>query len=189
MPGADSSGSSGFRFLGSEVVHQGHVIELYEVRFETPDGSEMTRDVIRHPGAVSVVPLLESGEVVLVRQFRAPLGREMLEIPAGKLDVAGENLDEAARRELAEEVGLGAEHLEPLVTFHNSVGFSDEESHVFLATGLTPVPRDRQGPEEMAMQEVRMSLDDALRAVSEGAITDGKTVLGLMATRAHLGAG
>ncbi len=186
--GADTRESGGgepraaFRYLGSEVVHEGHVIDLHEVSFVAPDGSTMTRDVVRHPGAVSVVPLLDSGEVVLVRQFRAPLQRDMLEIPAGKLDVAGEDLEEAARRELAEEVGLAAASLEPLVTFHNSVGFSDEESHVFLATGLSEVPRDRQGPEEEEMVEVRLRLSEALEAVSRGEITDGKTVIGLLAT-------
>ena len=161
------------------------MIDLHEVRFEAPDGSEMTRDVVRHPGAVSVVPLFESGDVVLVRQFRAPLGREMLEIPAGKLDVEGEDLAAAARRELAEEVGLAAGNLDHLITFHNSVGFSDEESHVFLATELTEVPRDRQGPEELAMVGVRMPLDLAVRAIADGVITDGKTVIGLLAAQAR----
>ncbi|MFV0317623.1 MAG: NUDIX domain-containing protein [Microthrixaceae bacterium] len=189
MPAAEGSatGGSPFRFVGSEVIHQGHVITLDEVRFAGPDGTEITRDVVRHPGAVSVVPLLDSGEVVLVAQFRAPLARELLEIPAGKLDVAGEALEVAARRELAEEVGLAAESLEHLVTFHNSVGFSDEESHVYLATGLSEVPRDRQGPEEQVMRELRMSLPEALLAIDSGAITDGKTVIGLLATARAVG--
>lgn len=179
MPDPDPTGR--FRHLGTEEIYRGHVIDLEKVRFAAPDGTEMVRDVVRHPGAVAVVPLLDSGEVVLVRQFRAPFGAEMLEIPAGKLDVDGEDLEVAAQRELGEEVGLRAAKLEPLVRFHNSVGFSDEESHVYLATGLTEVPRDRQGPEELHMVEVRLRLNDAPRAIAEGEITDAKTVLGLMA--------
>lgn len=178
MPGADARG--GFRRLDSRTLYTGHVIELQEVRFSAPDGTEITRDVVRHPGAVSVVPLLDNGEVVLVEQFRAPFAAEMLEIPAGKLDVAGESLEVAAQRELAEEVGLRAGSLELLVRFHNSIGFCDEESHVFLATELTEVPRHRQGPEELAMSEIRMTLPEARRAIAEGRITDAKTVLGIM---------
>lgn len=179
----------GFRKLDEELVHHGYVIDLYQDRFEAPDGSEIVRDVVRHPGAVAVVPLLDDGTVVLVRQFRAPLGRDVLEIPAGKLDVDGESLDIAAGRELAEEVGLEAGSMELLVRFHNSVGFCDEESHVFLATDLSEVPRDRQGVEEANMTEVRIPLAESAAYIASGEITDGKTVLGLMAARERLGVG
>lgn len=180
MPDAEPTG--GFRHLGTEQIYRGHVFEVQRLRFAAPDGTEMVRDVVRHPGAVSVVPLLDTGEVVLVSQFRAPFGAPLLEIPAGKLDVEGEDPVVAAQRELGEEVGLRAARLEHLLRFHNSVGFTDEESHVFLATGLSEVPTDRQGPEEHAMQEVRMPLGDAPRAIAAGEITDAKTVIGLMAT-------
>jgi ADP-ribose pyrophosphatase len=169
-----------FERLDEELVHRGHVIELYRCRFRAPDGSVIERDVVRHPGAVSVVAVDDQGSVVLVRQFRAPLDREMLEIPAGKRDVPGEPLEDTARRELAEEVGLASDHLEPLVTFHNSVGFSDEESHVFLATGLREVGHDRDGPEEQHMEVVRVPLTSAPELIANGEITDAKTVIGLM---------
>ena len=174
---------AGFEPLREERVHHGHVIDVYRSWFRAPDGTEIVRDVVRHPGAVAALPLLDSGEVVLVRQFRAPFGREMLEIPAGKLDVAGEDLAAAAARELAEEVGLAAGRMEPLVRYNGSVGFCDEVIHVFLATELTPVAHERQGPEEEHMEEVRLTLDDALAAVWAGDITDGKTVVGLLAAR------
>lgn len=177
----------GFEQLGEELVHRGHVIDLVRTRFAAPDGSEIERDVVRHPGAVSVVPLLASGEVVLVRQFRAPFAREFLEIPAGKLDVSGEEPRAAARRELVEEVGLEPGHLEHLVTFHNSVGFCDEESHVYLGTGLHEVPADRQGVEEQHMEVVRVDLPDAVDLIAAGAITDAKTVIGLLATADRVG--
>lgn len=172
-----------FERLDEEVVHRGHVIELHRCRFRAPDGSVIERDVVRHPGAVSVVALDEHGSVVLVRQFRAPLGREMLEIPAGKRDVPGEPLEDTARRELVEETGLAADHLEPLICFHNSVGFSDEECHVFLATGLHEVGHERDGPEEQHMEVVRIAFDDAPALIASEAITDAKTVIGLMAAR------
>ncbi|MGI9577554.1 MAG: NUDIX domain-containing protein [Microthrixaceae bacterium] len=177
----------GFRKLDEELLHSGYVIDLYRDRFEAPDGSVIERDVVRHPGAVAVVPLLDDGNVVLVRQFRAPLGREMLEIPAGKLDVEGESLEVAAGRELTEEVGLVAGSMEMLVRFHNSVGFCDEESHVFLATELTETEMDRQGVEETHMTEVRLPLSESPAAIASGEITDAKTVLGLMAALQHQG--
>ena len=134
----------GFRKLGEELIHHGWVIDLYRERFEAPDGTIMERDVVRHPGAVSVVPVLDDGTVVLVRQFRAPLGREMLEIPAGKLDVEGEDLEAAARRELAEEVGFEAGSLELLVRRGCRVASSWESAPIRLGdlhsapgTGLT----------------------------------------------------
>ncbi len=178
-----------FRPLGEELLHHGHVIDLYRARFAAPDGTEISRDIVRHPGAVSVVPLLDSGEVVLLRQFRAPLGREILEIPAGKLDVEGEDLEAAASRELVEEVGLEAEKLDRLLSIHNSVGFCDEICHVYLATGLREVDHDRQGPEEMYMQEVRIPLGATPKMIESGEITDAKTVIGLMATLQRTPAG
>lgn len=177
-----ASDAEGFSHVGDELLHEGHVISLYRSTFRGPDGEQFMRDVVRHPGAVSVVPLHDDGTVVLVRQYRAPLDAMLLEIPAGKRDVAEEPLEETARRELAEEVGLSAQDLEHLVTFHNSVGFCDEESHVFLATGLTATDQDRQGIEEQHMEEVRVRLADVPRLIAAGEITDGKTVIGLLQT-------
>lgn len=176
-----ASAGGTFRHLGDEVLHRGHVITLQLSRFTAPDGTEFEREVVRHPGAVSVVPLHDDGSVVLVRQFRAPLGRSVLEIPAGKRDVAGEPPEETARRELVEEIGLEPSKLELLARFHNSVGFCDEESHVFLGTGLREAERDRQGVEESFLEEVRLPLEEAVSMISGGEITDAKTVIGLTA--------
>lgn len=170
---------SGFRHLGDTVVHTGAVITLCRSEFESPAGDRFQRDVIRHPGAVSVVPLLDDGTVVLVRQYRAPVDQMVLEIPAGKRDVADEPLEETARRELIEEVGLSPGRLEHLAMFHNSIGFCDEESHVFLGTELTPAPMDRQGIEEAHMEVVHVALADTPAMISAGEITDAKTVIGL----------
>ncbi len=177
---------SGFRRLRERELHAGHVITLVEGEFETPDGEVISRDIVRHPGAVCVVPV-DGDDVVLVRQYRAAVEKDLLEIPAGKRDVVDEPPVLTARRELAEEVGLRADEMVPLATFYNSVGFSDEYSHVFLATGLHPVPLDRQGPEEAHMTIERVPLDEVAAAVSAGRIVDAKTIIGLLAALRHLG--
>jgi len=174
------STEGGFSHLRDDLVADGHVVSMYRSTFRAPDGEEFQRDVVRHPGAVSVVPLLDDGNVVLVRQYRAALDRFLLEIPAGKRDVADEPPEETARRELVEEVGLLPGVLVPLAVFHNSVGFSDEESHVFLATDLRAAERDLQGIEEQHMSEERIPLVDVPDMIASGAITDAKTVIGLL---------
>jgi ADP-ribose pyrophosphatase len=184
-PGPRSA--SGFRRVSERHVHAGWSIDVVVADFETPDGEIVTRDVVRHPGAVSVVPL-DGDEFVLVRQYRAPAEVDLLEIPAGKRDVADEPPHETALRELAEEVGLTtATPLVPLSEFYNSVGFSDEYSYVFLATDLVPVPLDRQGPEEQHMTIERWPVDTVADAIANGEIKDAKTVIGLLAALRHLG--
>ncbi len=180
------SGEGGFSHLRDDLLVDGHVISVFRSTFSGPDGAEFTREVVRHPGAVSVVPLLDDGDVVLVRQYRAALDRFMLEIPAGKRDVAGEPPEETARRELAEEVGLVPSELVPLAVFHNSIGFSDEESHVFLGTGLERTAHDLQGIEEEHMTEHRVALRSAPELIAAGEITDAKTVIGLLLALRHV---
>jgi ADP-ribose pyrophosphatase len=177
----------GFRRLSERVVYDGHVIRLAIGLIEAPDGQQFEREIVHHPGAVSVVPLLDDGRVVLVRQYRAPLDREVLEIPAGKRDVAGEPPETTARRELEEETGLRAAVVEKLVEFHNSVGFCDEHSQVFLARELQPVAQDLQGVEEQHLTIERVPLADALAMIDTGTITDAKTVIGLTLTARRLG--
>ncbi|MCD9623138.1 NUDIX domain-containing protein [Rhabdothermincola salaria] len=173
----------GFAHLADEVLHEGHVISLVIGRYRAPDGSTFTREIVRHPGAVSVVALHDDGTVSLVRQYRAALDRELLEIPAGKRDVADEPPEVTARRELVEEVGLVADRLEPLAEFVNSAGFSDEYSYVFLATGLRGVDDDRQGLEEQHMTVERVALADVPRLIAERRLIDAKTVIGLTLAR------
>jgi 8-oxo-dGTP pyrophosphatase MutT (NUDIX family) len=159
-------------------------VSFSRARFRDDDGEEFERDIVRHPGAVAVVPLHDDGTVTLVRQFRAVLDRDLLELPAGIRDVVGEPEATTAGRELQEEAGLRAGHIEHLVTFHNSPGFCDEEVQIFLATGLQPCADDRQGIEEQHMTIERIPLDGALALIEGGAITDAKTIIGLtMAAR------
>lgn len=177
---------AGFHKRSEALIHEGRIITLGMGTFVTPEGDEILREVVHHPGAVSVVPLLDDGQVVLVRQYRAPLEADLLEIPAGKRDVEGEPVEITANRELAEEVGLHANTLVKLVEFHNSAGFTDEHSFVFLGTDLEPAELDLQGPEEQHMTTERIAFDDALTMIDRGEITDAKTIIGLLLTRAHL---
>lgn len=169
-----------------QLIYQGPVIDLFTQEIETPDGEIIKRDVVRHPGAVSVVAV-DGDEVILVRQYRAAAGKEMLELPAGKRDVAGEAPPLTAQRELAEEIGAVAGSLELLSTFYNSVGFSDEYSYVFLATDLTFVAHNRRGPEERHMTTERLCLANARNAIAQRRIEDAKTVIGLLVALHKLG--
>lgn len=177
---------SGFTFIGEDTLHQGFVISLARGEFETPDGERITRDIVHHPGAVAVVAI-EDGAIVLVRQYRAALHTELLEIPAGRRDVDGEPPEATAVRELEEEVGLRPHAVEYLTGFHNSVGFCDEFVSVYLATSFEPVPVAHDGPEEAHMTVERWPFEEALAAVMDGRITDGKTVIGVLAAARRLG--
>ncbi|HUF31850.1 MAG TPA: NUDIX hydrolase [Acidimicrobiales bacterium] len=163
------------------------MITLVEGTFTDPSGERFTREVVRHPGAVSVVPVLEDrATVVLVRQFRPAIGAEVLEIPAGKLDVDGEDLEAAAGRELEEEVGQRAGRLVKLATFHTTPGFCDEVATVFLGLDLVACATSAQGVEEQHMTIEQVALDDVPSMIADGRLTDAKTIIGLLLARTHL---
>ncbi len=181
--------SNGFRFLGETVRFHGWRIDLTEARFAAPDGTEFTRDVVRHPGAVAVVAVTDGGDVLLVRQYRGPVDRQLLEIPAGTRDVDGEEPQETARRELLEEVGVHAREIRLLATMLNSPGFCDEETYLFLATGLEPGTPQRDGVEEEHMEVVAVPLTGIDELVAGGELIDGQTMLGLLMARDVLARG
>ena len=182
-----SDAAPGFARVAERAVYQGRIVTVAVGTFAGPDGSTFERDVVHHPGAVAVVPLLDDGRVVLVRQYRAPIDRMLLEIPAGIRDVGGEPAEVTAQRELGEEVGLAARDLEWLCTFDNSAGFSDERVLVYLATGLTPTEDAPQGIEEQHMTIERVALDDVDALIARGELTDAKSVIGLTLARRRLG--
>ncbi len=178
---------SGFSKRGERAIHQGHVVTLAIATFVDPDGEEFDREVVHHPGAVSVVPVLDDGEtVVLVRQYRSSVGGFLLEIPAGKLDVDGEAPEAAAARELEEEVGWRAGRMEKLAEFYNSPGFCDERSTVYLATALERCATSAQGVEERHMTIEHIALADAPAMITDGRILDAKTIIGLTLARERL---
>lgn len=151
--------------------------------FEAPSGELFERDIVRSPGAVGVVPLLDRAgvpTVVLVRQYRPPLDRVVLEIPAGIRDIPDEPTEVTAARELAEEVGLAAGSLHYLTHYYTSAGMTDSILHVYLATELTAVTAAAHGPEEEHMEIVELPLAAAVEMVVRGEIHDAKTVIGLL---------
>ena len=172
--------SSGFRLRSQTTVWTGQLFRVTVAEVEAPDGDMLQRDIVRHPGAVGVVPLHDDATVTLVNQYRAALDTTLWEIPAGLRDKDGEAAAVTARRELGEETGLAAAHLQHLITFHNSPGATDEAVDIFLATDLSPVPDDRQGIEEQHMTVQRLSLSEAIEQIGDGRITDAKTVIGLL---------
>ncbi len=162
-------------------IHSGYVIDVVQAEMRDPEGGLHQRDVVHHPGAVSVLPLHDDGTVTLVRQYRVAPDIDLLEIPAGKADVDGETAAELALRELAEEVGLTASSCVRLAGFFLSPGYSNEWHEAFLATGLTEVPAAADGVEERHMEVVRIGMDEALDAISTGRIVDAKTIIALLA--------
>jgi 8-oxo-dGTP pyrophosphatase MutT (NUDIX family) len=178
----------GFRKLGESEVLRSSLIRVASARFESPDGEQFERDVVHHPGAVVVVPVTASRTVLMVRQFRAAVDAELLELPAGKRDVRGEPTEITAARELAEEIGRRAGRLDLLARFYNSPGFSDEFSWLYLAQDLSVAPLDRQGAEErhMAIEEVPLAAAPGL--IESGEIIDAKSIIGLTLAAQRLAA-
>lgn len=176
-----------FQPLGEEIVHSGPVFDVAIAQVKGPGGEVLVREVVRHPGAVMVVPVLDDGNAVLVRQYRAAIDTHLLEIPAGKRDIEDEPPELAAARELREEVGLEAGSLTLLSAFYNTPGFSDEHSYCFLGTACIEVDDSRQGVEEEHMTLERVPLADVPAMVAAGALIDAKSIIGLLLAREHLG--
>ncbi|HEX8963844.1 MAG TPA: NUDIX hydrolase [Rhodocyclaceae bacterium] len=163
--------------LSTEQVFDGALLHVHRDRVRLPDGAESVREWIAHPGAVVVIATLDNGKLLFERQFRYPLKRVFLELPAGKID-AGEHPLDTARRELREETGYKAKTWRHLGTLHTCIGYSDERIEIFLAHGLSFVGHERDDGEILEIME--LTLGDALLAVRDGEITDGKTVASLL---------
>ncbi|MEU8264779.1 NUDIX hydrolase [Micromonospora sp. NPDC048999] len=165
-------------------IWSGRIFSVVSDDVTMPGGGTAARDYVRHVGAVAVVALDDAGQVVLIRQYRHPVGRHLWELPAGLMDVGGEDLAAAAARELAEEADLTAGTIDVLVDLHSSPGFSDEVVRVFLARDLADVPADQRHDrrdEEADLQVVRVDLDEAVGMVLAGEITNASCVAGLLA--------
>ncbi|HUR15331.1 MAG TPA: NUDIX hydrolase [Mycobacteriales bacterium] len=173
-----------YEVLSSRTAFEGHVISLRSDVVDMPGGVTAQRDVVVHPGAVAVLALRGEGaaaEVLLVNQYRHPVGRRLDELPAGLLDVAHEAALSAAQRELAEEAGCAAATWHVLVDVLTSPGMTDEAIRVFLAQDLSPCARDVQEHEEVDMTASWVLLDDALRAVLGGELENAMAVVGVLA--------
>lgn len=163
--------------LEAEEVFAGKLLHVHRDRVRLPDGHEGIREWIAHPGAVVIVAVLDNGKLLFERQYRYPLRRVFLELPAGKID-PGEHILDTARRELREETGYKAKTWRHLGTMHTCIGYSDEHIEVFYAHGLSYVGAQLDHGEILDVMEMR--LEDALLAVRDGEITDAKTIVALM---------
>jgi ADP-ribose pyrophosphatase len=160
-------------------LFEGYRIDLLRATVEAPDGTRFDREIVHHPGAVAVVPVTDRGGVLLVRQFRSPIRRNLLEIPAGTRDQKGEPPETTALRELEEEVGVRAGRIEELGRFWNSPGFCDEETFIYLATDLSDSAPNREGPEESYIEVIEIPLGEAEgRLVAESTV-DMQTLVGI----------
>lgn len=162
--------------LHSVQVFNGKLLDVRSDVATLPDGSEATREWIRHPGACAVVPIFEDGTTLMIRQFRYPLKSVFLEVPAGKID-PGEPIVETAIRELREETGLVAGGMHRCGMFHPCIGYSDEVIHVFCAWNLSSHPEELD-EDEFIIPE-RIPFNDAVRMTRDGRITDAKTISSL----------
>lgn len=170
-------GTRGARVLATRRVYEGKVLSLDVDEVEEPGEVRAVREVVRHRGSVAVLPVHDDGRLVLVRQYRYPVDARVWELPAGRLD-PGESVEEAARRELEEEVGLRPRALEPLTVFYTTPGFCDETMHLFRATGLASVAARPEADERI--ETGTFTLAQARDMIRRGEIREGKTLVALL---------
>lgn len=159
--------------IESEKIYAGKILDFYRDTVRLPNGHTAPRELVRHNGAVAIVPLLEDGRVIVERQFRYPHDEVIVEIPAGKLDGPDEEPEAAARRELKEETGVEAQELIPLGPFYPTAAYSTETIWLYLAKGLTFGEQKLDDDEFLNIETVPLA--DLVRDILEGKVPDGKT--------------
>lgn len=163
--------------LASEELFAGPIFRVRRDRIRTPEGEETLLDVVEHPGAVTMIPVDDEGQLWFVRQYRHPAGTTLLEFPAGTLE-AGEPPQECARRECREEIGMEPSELDLLGSYYLAPGYSSEQNHLFLARGLTPAPLESDDDE--AIEVERYTVDEVYDLIAGGTLRDAKTLAGLL---------
>ncbi|HET7629188.1 MAG TPA: NUDIX hydrolase [Bacillales bacterium] len=159
--------------LSTESIFSGTIIDVKRDHVQLPNGKTSRRELVYHPGAVAVIAVNDEGNILMVRQFRKPLERTLVEIPAGKLE-KGEEPESCARRELAEETGYRAKALHPVTSFYTSPGFSDEIVHLYYADELER--GEVHTDEDEFVEPLEVDLEEALRLIEKKEIYDAKTV-------------
>lgn len=186
-PLADAAGRRAV--AAQELIHSGPVFDVVRDEIDFAPGVRFSREYMRHPGAAAVLALDDDQRVLMIRQYRHAVAHELWEIPAGLLDVEGEDPAQAALRELVEETGRAAGSIEPLLVLRPSPGMDDEVIHVFLAREITTAPQaeEYERLDEEAEIETRwVPLDEAVDAVLQGRISNATTVSALLAVHARL---
>jgi ADP-ribose pyrophosphatase len=161
----------------SKRIYEGRVINLRKDSVLLPSGKRFDREVVEHRGCAAAVPLLDEDTLVLVRQYRHPVGEVLVEIPAGTLR-SGEDAEKCMQRELIEEIGYRPGKLEYLLTFYLAPGYSSEATHIYLATDLVKVGVDPD--EDEFIEVIRLPVSEFLKLVSESKIKDAKTICGVL---------
>ena len=165
------------KLIKSKIVFQGQLLEIYRDKVLLPNGEAGIREWIDHPGAVCCIPILPSGKIALIKQYRYAVKKEMIELPAGKLD--NKEIPEAcALRELEEEIGYKAETLTLLTSIHPAIGFVNENMWLYLAENLVKTESNLDNDEFLDL--IPTKLEDAVEMVWSGKITDVKTIIGLL---------
>ena len=164
--------------LKSEDVFDGNLLHVKRDTALLPNGEQATREWIKHPGASAVIPYLPDGQIILVRQYRYPVERVTLEIPAGKLDGPDEDPYVCAVRELSEETGYTAKSIEKLTTIGTTVGFSNEYIHIYKAEGLTP--GEMHPDDDEFLHVVKVPLEEAVKMTRDGRIFDAKSIVAIL---------
>jgi len=173
--------------IESEQIWRGKLLDVRRDRVRLPDGNEGVREYVTHPGAVVMIPVVDDGRLVIERQHRYPVGRVMLELPAGKIDPDEDTL-QTAIRELREETGYAAATWRHLGTMHPTIGYADERIEIYLAQQLKALESNALDEGEF-LEVITLSLDDALDEVRAGRLTDGKTLSALLWAEKVLRAG
>ena len=173
-----------FATVESETVYVGKIFALRADEVQMPGGGSARREVVEHYGAVAILALDEDANIVMVYQYRHPVGRRLWELPAGLLDMGGEPSHITAARELEEEAGLSATNWRVLVDLVSAPGFSDESVRVYLATDLSDVGRPDAHDEEADLVVRRFAIDEAVRMALSGEITNAIAVSGILAAHA-----
>lgn len=168
-----------------ESIYKGRIVDLHLHEVELPNGKTSKREIINHPGAVALIALTEEGKLLMVKQFRKALEKEIVEIPAGKLE-AGENPEDSAIRELEEETGFKTNQLNKVISFYTSPGFADEIVHIFKAENLTKGSSSTDEDEFVEVMEV--TLEEAEKMIETEEIHDAKTVFAVQYIKQNRGA-
>lgn len=177
-----------FKHIGQETIHDLGFIKLVKnTILEDTTNTEFERECVDHIGASLVLPIMENGEVILIKQYRSAPDKEILEVVAGRLDHKDEDPSDCAKRELLEEIGVKAKRFEKLGTWLVSPGWTNELNHAFLAFDCDePIMPSPDGIEEKFAQPIRMKFEDALKACESGEIIDAKTLILLYKAKDHL---
>ena len=179
-------GKRKYQIVSSEPKFEGEILKVFLDEVVMPDGKVHEREVVKHQGAVAIIPVTNR-KVVLVKQYRHPIKEALLEIPAGKLDPGEKPLD-CAMRELEEETGYKTKKLIKLADFHTTPGYSNELLHLYFAGELEKGEQKPEGGEELDLEVVNVGLNETFAMIASGEIKDAKTIIGLCLAEKYLSA-